>query len=77
MSVTLQGLPVIRAFNAEKRFQDDFLRHMNVHTQAWIIFAGSMRWIAFHLDLLSSLYIGGVAFASLIASEREYLSYYV
>ncbi|EDV27231.1 uncharacterized protein TRIADDRAFT_54969 [Trichoplax adhaerens] len=70
LSITLQGLPIIRAFNAEKRFQDNFLDYMNVHTQTWIVFAGSMRWIAFHLDLVSSLYIGGVAFASLIVSDH-------
>ncbi|GAX75678.1 hypothetical protein CEUSTIGMA_g3121.t1 [Chlamydomonas eustigma] len=53
-SATLKGLPTIRAFSAQHRFQQDFLSHLNHNGEWYYAFLVTSRWIGFRLDVLSA-----------------------
>ncbi|EDV28837.1 uncharacterized protein TRIADDRAFT_19619 [Trichoplax adhaerens] len=71
ISTTLQGLAIIRNFGMEKEFIDQFFHFQNDHTQAWFFFMIATRWIAFHLDLICSLFIAGVTFGAIWAKDAS------
>ena len=71
ISTTLQGLAIIRNFGMQQKFIDRFFHHQNCHTQAWFFFMIATRWIAFHLDLICSLFITGVTFGAIWAKNAS------
>ncbi|EDV27232.1 uncharacterized protein TRIADDRAFT_10225, partial [Trichoplax adhaerens] len=70
LSSTLNGLITVRAYNKEEDFKETFVKYQDAHSQAWIIFIASLRWNAFHLDLLCDIFITCTAFAALLTSRN-------
>lgn len=51
-----------------------FVKHENNHTKPAFALAGLFRWNAFHLDLLSSIYVPFVAFIGIFVKEGKIFS---
>ncbi|KAJ8252922.1 hypothetical protein GJAV_G00207050 [Gymnothorax javanicus] len=66
LSSTLQGLWTIRAFKAERRFQETFDAHQNLHSESWFLFLTSSRWLAVRLDAICALFVTITSFACLL-----------
>lgn len=71
LSSTLHGLITVRAYNKESEFKEVFVKYQDGHSRAWIIFIASLRWNAFHLDLLCDIFITCTAFAALLTSSSQ------
>ncbi|XP_030057237.1 ATP-binding cassette sub-family C member 4 [Microcaecilia unicolor] len=72
LSSSLQGLWTIRAFKAEKRFQDLFDAHQDLHSESWFLFLTTTRWFAVRLDAICAIFVVAVAFgAVLLANNLE------
>ncbi|KAL9956480.1 hypothetical protein ACROYT_G037960 [Oculina patagonica] len=69
ISETLNGLDTIRTRGRQRDFVDQFYRYQDVHSQSFIMVMASGRWLGVRLDLLSSLLIGAVALAAVLASQ--------
>lgn len=61
LNSTLNGLIVVRAFNAQDKMQKEFDIRQDRHSGAWMLFLETSRWLAFRLDILNSLFITLVA----------------
>ncbi|KAG9335558.1 hypothetical protein JZ751_004461 [Albula glossodonta] len=66
LSSSLQGLWTIRAFKAERRFQESFDAHQDLHSEAWFLFLTTSRWFAVRLDGICSVFVSITAFGSLL-----------
>ncbi len=64
LSSTLQGLPVIRAFNMEQAFIKTYYTQMNKQTSAWSLYLSAYRWFGQRLDWLVSIYLCGCILAA-------------
>ncbi|KAJ8389751.1 hypothetical protein AAFF_G00114570 [Aldrovandia affinis] len=65
LSSSLQGLWTIRAFRAERRFQETFDAHQNLHSEAWFLFLTTSRWFAVRLDGICAIFVSITTFACL------------
>ncbi|OCT92610.1 hypothetical protein XELAEV_18015666mg [Xenopus laevis] len=70
LSSSLQGLWTIRAFRAEKRFQDLFDAQQDLHSEAWFLFLTTSRWLAVRLDAICAVFVMAIAFGSIILAEN-------
>ncbi|XP_025993846.1 probable multidrug resistance-associated protein lethal(2)03659 [Solenopsis invicta] len=66
LSATLQGLPTIRAFEAEEILTKEFDNHQDLHSSAWFLFIGSSRAFGFWLDVFCVIYIIFVTLSFLV-----------
>ena len=57
MSTTINGLASIRAYGAQKSFEEQFYTYQNDHSATWFIFISSSRAIGLIMDWISTLYI--------------------
>ena len=46
-----------------------FSRHQDKHNQAFSLCLGSVRWMGVRVDFLSVLFIGAVAFSTILISQ--------
>jgi ABC-type multidrug transport system fused ATPase/permease subunit len=53
-SASLKGLPTIRAFSGQERFQADFLKQLSSNGDWYYAFLATGRWIGVRLDLMSA-----------------------
>ncbi|EDV26684.1 uncharacterized protein TRIADDRAFT_22580, partial [Trichoplax adhaerens] len=67
ISSTLHGLTIIRAFNAQDRFMEQFMTYQDNHTRAAVLIAALARWCGYHLDVLNGLFLTCVAFAGVFS----------
>ncbi|XP_052827296.1 ATP-binding cassette sub-family C member 4 isoform X1 [Octopus bimaculoides] len=70
ISSSIEGLNTIRAFKSQQQFLTDFDDFQDIHTEAWFLFIATTRWLSVRLDLLCSLFIFAVIFASIPLSGR-------
>jgi ATP-binding cassette subfamily C (CFTR/MRP) protein 4 len=69
LNSTINGLIVIRAFDAEDKIIKEFDYRQDRHTGAWMLFLETSRWLGFRLDIINSIYITLVAlFCPLLAT---------
>ncbi|KAI9335963.1 P-loop containing nucleoside triphosphate hydrolase protein [Obelidium mucronatum] len=61
---TLEGLSTIRAFTSEPRFSTSFITTQNENTRIFFSYLSCSRWLGLRLDVLSSLFLGIISFAS-------------
>lgn len=71
---TLEGLSVIRAFGAEKRFLNEFHHNQNENTRVFFAFLTAGRWLGLRLDMLSALLITCIAFACIALRSQFNIS---
>nr|XP_033806273.1 multidrug resistance-associated protein 4 isoform X3 [Geotrypetes seraphini] len=70
LSSSLQGLWTVRAFKAEKRFQDLFDAHQDLHSESWFLFLTTSRWFAVRLDAICAIFVVVVAFGAVLLANR-------
>ncbi|XP_036361692.1 multidrug resistance-associated protein 4 isoform X2 [Octopus sinensis] len=70
ISSSIEGLNTIRAFKSQEQFLTDFDDFQDIHTEAWFLFIATTRWLSVRLDLLCTLFILVVVFASIPLSDR-------
>ena len=73
LSATLQGLHTIRAYRAQEQFRDIFDWHLDLHSRAWFLFLCTNRWLGIIADLISWMFVVGVAFTCILAADSKYL----
>lgn len=66
VSVTLDGLSTIRAFNAEKILIEEFDNHQDTHTACWYAFISSSCAFGFALDAMCFVLVFVVIFSFLV-----------
>lgn len=71
LSASLQGLPTIRAFDADETLINEFDRHQDLHSSAWFIFIATSRAFGFYLDVFCLIYITLVTMSFLILNGDE------
>ncbi|KAJ3337865.1 Multidrug resistance-associated protein 4, partial [Kappamyces sp. JEL0680] len=59
---TLEGLSIIRAFAAQERIQEGFMKDQDENTRMFFAFLSSGRWIGFRLDIGVSLVNSAIIF---------------
>ncbi|XP_077946528.1 ATP-binding cassette sub-family C member 4 isoform X1 [Gasterosteus aculeatus] len=65
LSSSLQGLSTIRAFKAQRSFQQVFDEHQDLHSGAWFLFLTTSRWFAVRLDGICSIFVTITTFGCL------------
>nr|AIN44104.1 multidrug resistance-associated protein 4-like protein [Laodelphax striatellus] len=71
LNATLQGLPTIRALEAQKVLKDEFDHHQDLHTGAMYLFIYTSSGFAFMLDFISLIFISCITFSFLLTHNRE------
>ncbi|CAD1479365.1 unnamed protein product, partial [Heterotrigona itama] len=66
LNATLQGLPTVRAFEAEEILTQEFDQHQDLHSSAWYIFISCSRAFGFWLDFFCVVYIMFVTLSFLV-----------
>ncbi|CAK8678304.1 unnamed protein product [Clavelina lepadiformis] len=66
LSSTLQGLTTVRAFKMQEKFEEEFHIRQDAHSAAWFLFLTGSRWLAMRLDAICAIFIGTVAFFSIV-----------
>ncbi|KAI8822919.1 P-loop containing nucleoside triphosphate hydrolase protein [Fimicolochytrium jonesii] len=61
---TIEGLSTVRAFSAERQFEDRFVNLQNDNTSKYFMFLSCARWLGFRLDVGSALFLAVIAFAA-------------
>ncbi|XP_061925145.1 ATP-binding cassette sub-family C member 4-like [Entelurus aequoreus] len=69
LSSSLQGLSTIRAFKVQEWFQQMFDDYQDLHSEAWILFLTTSRWLAIRLDGICSIFVAVTAFGCLYFRE--------
>uniref|UniRef100_H2YL84 Uncharacterized protein n=1 Tax=Ciona savignyi TaxID=51511 RepID=H2YL84_CIOSA len=69
LSNTIQGLSTVRAFNMQDKFEEEFHCKQDLHSSAWFLFITGSRWLAFRLDAICAIFIGCVAYFSILTSS--------
>jgi ATP-binding cassette subfamily C (CFTR/MRP) protein 4 len=83
ISVTLEGLTIIRAFSTQDRFLKRFFSQQDENTRVFFSFLSASRWLGFRLDLIASFLVTIFAFvcvfwrASISASTTGLLLSYL
>ncbi|KAJ3634109.1 hypothetical protein MTP99_011017 [Tenebrio molitor] len=72
LSASLQGLPTIRAFDAEETLRKEFDHHQDLHSSAYYMFVACSRTFAFWLDMNCIVYIGFVVLSFLFLGTETY-----
>ncbi|KAJ8012698.1 hypothetical protein DPEC_G00045590 [Dallia pectoralis] len=70
LSSSLQGLWTIRAFKAQRRFQQMFDSHQDLHSEAWFLFLTTSRWFALRLDGICSIFVTITTFGCLLLRDE-------
>ena len=70
-SVTLLGLPTIRAFRVQDKFFELFTDAQDTHTEAYYTFLSSAGWLSFNLDLISGLLVIFCSFVTVAFSDSK------
>ncbi|RZC36634.1 multidrug resistance-associated protein, partial [Asbolus verrucosus] len=73
LAASLQGLPTIRAFSAEKILKQEFDNYQDLHTSAFYLFLSLHSTLGFWVDLTCSVYIGLVIFSFFILGTETYI----
>ena len=71
-SVTLLGLPTIRAFRVQDKFFELFTDAQDTHTEAYYTFLSSTGWLSFNLDLISGLLVIFCSFVTVAFSDSKF-----
>ena len=73
LTATLEGIPVIRAFQKQNSFLSDYYNFINSHTSAWFLYLASIRFLALSIDMIAVVF-GCVymVISILIISKGEY-----
>uniref|UniRef100_A0AAA9RX99 Multidrug resistance-associated protein 4 n=1 Tax=Bos taurus TaxID=9913 RepID=A0AAA9RX99_BOVIN len=66
LASSLRGLWTIRAYKAEKSFQELFDAYQDLHSEAWFLLLTTTRWLAVYLDVTCAIFVTVVAFGALI-----------
>ncbi|XP_061266623.1 ATP-binding cassette sub-family C member 4-like isoform X3 [Bos javanicus] len=69
LASSLRGLRTIRAYKAEKSFQELFDAYQDLHSEAWFLLLKTSRWLAVYLDVICAIFVTVVAFGALILVE--------
>ncbi|XP_078483709.1 ATP-binding cassette sub-family C member 4 [Ciona intestinalis] len=69
VSNTIQGLSTVRAFNMQDKFEEEFNNRQDLHSSAWFLFITGSRWLAVRLDAICAIFIGCVAYFSILTSS--------
>lgn len=71
MNATLQGLPTIRAFNANTFLEKEFHEFQDFNTSCWYLFICASRWFALWLDIVCLMFIAFVTYSFLFFGDGE------
>lgn len=74
LTASLQGLPTIRAFNAQEILKKEFAAHLNNHSAAAYMFMSCGRTFGFWLDMTCIVYIGLVILSFLVMGTGNLIS---
>lgn len=69
MTVTLNGLATIRAFEVPDAFTQQYYRYQNTHTATYFVCFASSRLLGFTMDIICLAYILAVALFLMLFSE--------
>uniref|UniRef100_A0A6B2KWS5 ABC transmembrane type-1 domain-containing protein n=1 Tax=Arcella intermedia TaxID=1963864 RepID=A0A6B2KWS5_9EUKA len=72
LSATLKGLPVIRAYGVQTKFQEDYKKHLDLHHSLLQTVEIVARWIGIRLDTIGTIIVAVTAF--LIMASRDLIS---
>ena len=67
----MDGLPTVRAFSKQKFFGDLFTNIQNENSRMCFAFISLSRWLGLRLDILSSFFLGIVAFLSVLLGSLD------
>jgi ATP-binding cassette subfamily C (CFTR/MRP) protein 4 len=76
ISATIQGLPTIRALNAEKILIREFDNHQNLHTSAFHLYIATFSSFGFWADIMCVLYNGLVIFGFFFIKSGRFIQFY-
>ncbi|XP_018392361.1 PREDICTED: probable multidrug resistance-associated protein lethal(2)03659 isoform X2 [Cyphomyrmex costatus] len=71
LNATLEGLPTVRAFEAETILTKEFDNYQDLHTSATYIFIATTRAFGFWLDVVCVLYITLVTLSFLVLDNND------
>lgn len=66
LSSSIQGVPMIRSYGAQKTCIRDFSFCLNEHNRVYSVMLGMNRWTAMRIDCVVAAFVGCLAFSLLI-----------
>ena len=66
LNSTIDGLKVIRSYNAEHICSTEFSSHLDINTQASFLFITTNRWIGSRFDWIAMAYIALITILALV-----------
>ncbi|ORY51103.1 P-loop containing nucleoside triphosphate hydrolase protein [Rhizoclosmatium globosum] len=66
---TLEGLSTVRAFHAQDRFIETFIKLQNNNTRISLLYISVSRWLGMRLDIISAAFLTLVVFATVGVSR--------
>ncbi|KXJ10258.1 Multidrug resistance-associated protein 4 [Exaiptasia diaphana] len=70
-SSTLEGISTIRSLSLQNIVTKELSTCQDHHTEAWFLFLGASRWLAYRLEFLCFLFVSMAAFAPLFIAEKQ------
>eukprot|EP01124_Arcella_intermedia_P001504 TRINITY_DN10821_c1_g2_i1.p1 TRINITY_DN10821_c1_g2~~TRINITY_DN10821_c1_g2_i1.p1 ORF type:complete len:1056 (+),score=242.81 TRINITY_DN10821_c1_g2_i1:171-3170(+) len=72
LSASLKGLPVIRAYDAQYRFENEYFVHLDKHHSILLIVETVARWVGIRLDAIATVMLAFTAF--IIMASRDWIT---
>ena len=71
MGISLSGLTTIRAYKAEKNFENQFYEIQDQHSATYYLSVAAGRWIGVVLDWIANAYVAIVIVACFFMSASK------
>lgn len=71
MNATLQGLPTVRAFFANKMLEKEFHHFQDCNTSPWYLYVCATRSFALWLDVICLVFIAVVTYSFLFLGDGK------
>ena len=70
LSSSIQGVPIIRSYNATATCVQNFAKCLDEHSRVYTVMLGMNRWSAMRIECVVAAFVGFLAFSFLLLHRR-------
>lgn len=71
LSSSIQGVPIIRSYNAMEMCIQHFSKCLDDHSRVYSVMLGMNRWSAMRIECVVAAFVGVLAFSFLLLHRRK------
>ena len=71
LSSSIQGVPIIRSYNATEMCVQHFAKCLDDHSRVYSVMLGMNRWSAMRIESVVAAFVGLLAFSFLLLHRRK------